>query len=148
MLEHIHLQKMINTMNRPQNRNHKWLHTKFAIIAILLTLGASTVQADDFMQKESNYSAMVIDKDRIQTSSTGRLPPITISTAAMRVETCSSRHSRQAPSNWQAKPREAPSRLPTTAGKSVTMWRTATVAGTTSRPPSSGQCPTNSAGTH
>lgn len=66
MLEHIHLQKMINTMNRPQNRNHKWLHIKFACIAILLTLGASTVQADDFMQKESNYSAMVIDKDRIQ----------------------------------------------------------------------------------
>ena len=54
-------------MNRPQNRNHTWLRIKFACIAIMLALCTSTtVQADDFMQKESNYSAMVIDKDRIQ----------------------------------------------------------------------------------
>ncbi len=54
-------------MNRPQNRNHKWLRIKFAFLAIILALCTSTtVQADDFMQKESNYSAMVIDKDRIQ----------------------------------------------------------------------------------
>ena len=53
-------------MNRPQNRNHKWLHIKFACIAIMLALFASTAKADDFMVKESNYSAMVIDKDRIQ----------------------------------------------------------------------------------
>ena len=53
-------------MNRPQNRNHTWLHIKFACIAIMLALFTSTAKADDFMVKESNYSAMVIDKDRIQ----------------------------------------------------------------------------------
>ncbi len=53
-------------MNQQQNQNCKWLHIKSIYLAILLALFTTTAYADDYMQKESNYTATVMGVDRIQ----------------------------------------------------------------------------------
>ncbi len=53
-------------MKRERNEDCRWIFTRLVYMTVMLALLAATARADDFMIKESNYTAMVIDKDRIQ----------------------------------------------------------------------------------